>query len=61
MFAVDDGLVTANLNLADLLFLIAAIVFGFAALLPLRVRPVVVEAVLVPVGLCLTAFGFLVL
>ena len=61
MIAVDDGISSGNLNLADVLFLIAAIIFGIAALLPLRVRPIALESVLIPAGLCLVSIAWLVL
>jgi hypothetical protein len=67
MFAVDDGLWVGNLNAADWLFLIAAIVFGLAAVLPHTHRGRT-EGVrfdlgisLVPLGLCLVSIAWLVL
>lgn len=53
--------VTGKADAADVLFLIAAIVFLAATLLPLRVRPVAVEAMLIPAGLCLVAAGIWIL
>jgi hypothetical protein len=53
--------VTGKGDLADILFLIAAIVFAVATLLPLRTRPVPLETMLIPAGLCLTAVAFWVL
>jgi len=69
MVAVDDGWWSGNLNLADALFLIAAIVFFVAGLLPHFRRRAVDGAVvrtdyavsLVPFGLCLVAIALLVL
>jgi hypothetical protein len=52
---------TGHVDAADVLFLIAAILFGVAALLPLRVRPLVIDAMLIPAGLCLVAVAWLVL
>jgi hypothetical protein len=46
---------------ADVLFLIAAVIFAAAALLPLRARPIALEAMLIPAGLCLTAIAWLIL
>lgn len=53
--------VSGKVDLADILFLIAAIVLAIATLLPLRTRPVALEAMLIPAGLCLTAVAFWVL
>ena len=55
----DDGIINGNLDVADLLFLIAAVLFGVAAFL--RFSAKAVDAGLVALGLCLTAVGFLVL
>lgn len=66
MVAVDDGLVDGNLNVADTLFLIAAVVFAIAAILP-HTRPRTagvgrdLTVSLVPLGLCLVAVALLVL
>jgi hypothetical protein len=59
LLAVDDGLIRGNLDAADLLFLVAAVVFGVAAFLRFTARAV--DAGLVAVGLCLTAIAWLVL
>jgi len=47
MFAVDDGVFQGNFNLADILFLIAAIVFGIATFLAFSKATVVSIAWLV--------------
>jgi hypothetical protein len=69
MFAVDDGIWAGNLDAADVLFLIAAIVFAIAAILP-HVRRSTVDGTrtvidfgvsLVPAGLCLLAIAWLIL
>ena len=57
----STGIASGHATGADWLFLIAAILFGLAALLPLRVRPVAVESMLLPVGLCLVAIAWLIL
>ena len=50
-----------NAGTADVLFLIAAIVLGVATLLPLRARPIALDAMLIPAGLCLLAVAWLIL
>ncbi|HEY9377374.1 MAG TPA: hypothetical protein VIQ02_09795 [Jiangellaceae bacterium] len=52
---------SGNVDASDVLLLIAAITFGVAALLPLRVRPPVIESFLIPAGLCLLTVGWLIL
>ena len=52
---------SGEVDTSDVLLLIAAILFGLAALLPLRVRPVVLEGMLVPAGLCLLTIGLMIL
>ena len=59
MNAVDDGLVNGNLDLADVLFLIAMVCFLVEAVLRLAKRPIL--GILVPLGLAALALGFLVL
>lgn len=67
MFAVDDGIMNGNFNLADVLFLIAAIIFAIAAILPFTHQAVDgtarvgVRTALIPVGLCLISIAWLVL
>lgn len=66
MLGIDDGIWSGNLNAADVLFLIAAIVFAVAAILPFAHRTadgtrVGVGVSLVPAGLCLLAIAWLVL
>ena len=59
MFAVDDGIFSGNANLADIFFLIAAILFGIAAVFAFQVKTM--YATLISVGLCLVSLGWLVL
>jgi len=68
MLGVDDGIWSGNLNAADVLFLIAAIVFGVAALAPHFARApdgtrtrVGFGVSLVPLGLCLVSVAWLIL
>jgi hypothetical protein len=58
---VIADIASGHVDAADVLFLIAAIIFAVAALLPLRTRPVALEAMLVPAGLCLVAVAWLLL
>lgn len=57
MFAVDDGIIHGNITLADLFFLIAAILFAVAAFIR---RPSLPD-VLLSLGLLAVAVGWLVL
>lgn len=66
MLGVDDGIWQGNLDLADVLFLIAAIVFAIAAVMPHIGRRTEgarfdLGLSLVPLGLCLVAFAWTVL
>ena len=61
MFAVDDGIFQGNFNLADIFFLIAAILFGIGAFIAYSTSPRTLWATLLSVGLCLAALGLLVL
>ena len=66
MLGVDDGLMDGNLNAADILFLIAAVVFLIAAILPHTHSRTAgtrldVDISLVPLGLCLLSIAWLVL
>jgi hypothetical protein len=72
VIAVDDGIWTGNYNLADVLFIIAAIVFFLAAIIPFfrrgprvdgAARPAVVISIeqIVAAGLCLATIAFLAL
>jgi hypothetical protein len=58
LLAVDDGFVHGKFDLADLLFLIAAILFGVGAFIAYSVKTF--YATLIAVGLCLTAIAFFV-
>jgi hypothetical protein len=59
LLAADDGIFTGKANLADIFFLIAAIVFGIAAVIAYQVKTM--YAVLLSVGLTCVALGWLVL
>jgi hypothetical protein len=59
LFAVDDGFVQGHFDLADLMFLIAAILFGIGAVIAYSVKTF--YATLIAAGLCLTAIGWFVL
>jgi hypothetical protein len=59
MLAVDDGIFNGNFNFADVLFLIAAIVFGVATFIAFSRQTV--ESALVPLGLTLVSVALLVL
>ena len=59
LLAVDDGIFQGNFNLADIFFLIAAILFGIAAVFAYQVKTF--YATLISAGLCLVALGWLVL
>lgn len=61
MIGVDDGLAQGNLDVADILFLIAALVAGGAVALSLANRPVAPFHVALAVSLCLLAFGWFLL
>lgn len=62
LLAVDDGIWSGNLDAADVLFLIAAIVFAVAAIVPWTRSPRGDFSIsLVPAGLCLVALAWLVL
>lgn len=75
MLGLDDGIWSGNLNAADVLFLIAAIIFAIAAVLPHVRRTATHTDVdghahrttvdfgisLVPLGLCLVSIAWLVL
>lgn len=55
----DDGIWSGNLTLADVFFLISAILFGIGAFIAYSVKTL--YAVLISAGLCLVALGWLVL
>jgi len=59
LFAADDGIWQGNLNLADILFLIAAILFGIGAFIAYSVKTF--YATLIAAGLACVALGWLVL
>ena len=59
MLAVDEGVIHGHLNLADIFFLIAAIVFFIGAFIAYSVKTF--YATLIAIGLGFTALGLLVL
>jgi hypothetical protein len=59
LLAVDDGFVHGKLSLADLLFLIAAILFGIGAFIAYSVKTF--YATLIAAGLCLVSIAWFVL
>ena len=61
LFAADDGIWSGKFNLADIMFLIAVIVFGIAFVIRLMIKPIPIDMVLIAAGLMVTAIGFLVL
>lgn len=60
ILAIDDGLWSGNANFADICYLIALIVFVFAALAQYRLPNAVYGGPLVAVGLGAISLGFLV-
>lgn len=61
LLAVDDGIVNGNLDLADMLFFAAFVVFVVLAILLATAGPARLVAVLSPIGLALLALGWFVL
>ena len=61
MIAVEDGLFSGHLDFADVLFLIATIVFAAAAAYRVSVKPVAWDRVGVAFGLAAMALAFLLL
>lgn len=61
MLAVDDGIFSGSLNLADILFLVGAIVFIIAFIIRLMIKPIPLDSVLIAAGLSCVALGWLVL
>lgn len=61
MFALlaDDGIFSGKLTLADIFFLIAAILFGIGGFIAYQTKTL--WATLVSFGLCLVSLGWLVL
>jgi hypothetical protein len=60
LLAVDDGFFSGNFNLADILFLIATIVFAIAFIIRVLLRPVPLPETLIAAGLACVALGWLV-
>jgi hypothetical protein len=61
LLGVDDGIFQGKLNLADVFFLIATIVFAIAFVLRLMVKPVPVDGLMIAAGFVALALGLLVL
>jgi len=61
LLAVDDGIFTGKLTLADIMFLVAVILFALATVIRLSLRPVPIDSVLIAGGLTAVALGWLVL
>jgi len=64
LLGVDDGIWQGNFDLADILFLVAAFLFGAAAIIPITRRGnnrIDFSVSLIPAGLCLVAIALLVL
>ena len=69
MIAIDDGIWQGNLDAADVLFAIAAIIFALAAVMPHVRRSTAADGhthvdfgvSLVPLGLCLVSIAWLIL
>jgi hypothetical protein len=59
--AAEDGVISGNVDLADIFFLIAVIVFAIAFVLRVMIRPVPLDAVMIAAGLTCLALGALVL
>lgn len=61
MYAADStGIIHGNLNLADILFLVAAIVFFVAAFLYTQLTPKPVSHIMVALALGILSLGLLV-
>lgn len=61
LLAADDGIWAGKLTLADVFFLIAAIVFAIAFVIRIMVKPVPIDTVMIAAGLFCVAVGWLVL
>jgi hypothetical protein len=59
--AVDDGIFTGKLTLADIMFLVGVILFALATIIRLAARPIGIDGVLIAGGLTAVALGWLVL
>lgn len=59
LLAADDGVINGNLNLADIFFLIAVIIFAIGAFIAYSVKTF--YATLIALGLMFAALGWLVL
>lgn len=59
LFAIDDGLINGNLDVGDVLFLVAALLFLGVTFLHAKARAV--EAALTTAAFCLLAVAFLIL
>jgi hypothetical protein len=61
MLFADTGVISGHTTGADILFLIAAILFGIEALLVVANRDIERHGGLIPAGLCLVAVAWLIL
>lgn len=61
LLAADDGVVHGKFTAADILFLIAVIVFAIAFVVRLMVKPVPIDMLMIAAGLFCVALGWLLL
>lgn len=61
MLAVDDGIFSGNANFADVMFLVAFILFIIGAIVAWAIQPRALWATVVSVGLAAVALAWLVL
>ena len=59
LLAVDDGFFNGNFNFADLMFLVAAIVFAIAFIVRVLLRPVPIAETMIAAGLTCVALAWL--
>ena len=60
MYAVSDGIIKGNLDLADVFFLVAAIVFFVAAFIYTQINPKPIAHIMVALALGVLSLGLLV-
>lgn len=61
LLAADDGIFSGNANFADVMFLVAFILFIIGAIVAWAIQPRALWATAVSVGLAAVALGWLVL
>lgn len=61
LLAVDDGIVSGKAGFADMMFLVALILFIIGAVVAWSVQPRLLWATSISLGLAATALGWLVL